>query len=40
MGNEFYRPRIAEKLLSEKLDVMEAALGEYIIGKFYDFADN
>ena len=28
MGNEFYRPRIADKLLSEKLDAMGAVIIE------------
>ena len=28
MGNEFYRPRIADKVLSEKLDAMDAVIIE------------
>ena len=41
MGNEFYRPRIADKVLSEKLDAMNDDLAniQYSPILHYKYAD-
>ena len=37
MGNEFYRPRIADKLLSEKLDAMNEYLANIQYSPILDY---